>query len=1081
MKRQFKAVVAFILVVATIVSTVILTKPTEANALTYSGSSYYMAGKYYQNLIKVELTGNPRVDIVNVAASQIGYQEGANSTQLDGTLVANGNNYTEYGRWWTAYSNSSYNHINSQWCAMFVSWCAYVAGISSDIVTYHQYTESQILPYKNAGRAYDWSTVQAGGYTPEAGDIVYFYSGAAGRTVNHVGIVTGFSNNYLYTIEGNTSGGAFTTDGGACANRSYYITDTYVRYICRPNYSYTTGVKQVTASSLNIRDAASSSGNYLGYFSQGERFNVLEVVNSTWGRINYFGHTAYVSIKPDYVSEVMDKLGWASNHAIVDPTDVTYDSSLVAKWANRAPNNTTVAYDTAGYTSFTTTGAVDPYVYLMFDDTASFTVDGYRYLSIVAKTTSKSNIDGKMFLMAGTATNPSESIAKNIDWIADGQWHEYLIDISDLSLFTGYFHGFRFDYFDGAASSGDSILLRSIKFIKDAVKPTVTAPESITYGEDMTITYSGMAPYSGGSDSRHPYMAIYKEGTRLGVGSPVLWNYIGTEGTMDLKTSFTGTYSGQDLPVGKYTVYLTYNTTGKDTFISDVMLGSATAVASFSVNEVVGDVEMVTGGYTKDDAFLIVEGTLLSDAASDIEEMAGITPTIYNADGSIADFTSVAATGMYVDIEDGLLYNIIVSGDVDGDGLRNVVDVTYVLNCVRGTEKISDAQMDALEKETNLTTCNIITATKLLNSILNITEGGATTDEPEHLDLGTNFTAQFTNLGADLNLSLADTDVIIYNKSTAAAQKYVFNRQDDGSYMLINTKNYYVMTAESATDGANVYIAPDQGLATQRWFIQSTGEGYVIRNAASDNLVLMPQGSATEALTSVVLGAYQENNADSTQLFYIVRETSYATGEQIEVLRNIIYAVETGGQVYGRAVYDCLIGAYTNSDIEYAITIGAGQWYGTEALRLLNTIYAMYPEVFTQYDPDGVLLYDMQNLDWSTYDIATDSTQATIIKNIIATEGGKACQDMLLDMQMQEYLAEAADLGVTELKAMMMCANIRHQGGASAVTRVLGKTTGGYTLENIYAALQTDTGNQVGTYTSRQKFVYENLKLYIVE
>jgi hypothetical protein len=88
---------------------------------------------------------------------------------------------------------------------------------------------------------------------------------------------------------------------------------------------------------------------------------------------------------------------------------------------------------------------------------------------------------------------------------------------------------------------------------------------------------------------------------------------------------------------------------------------------------------------------------------------------------------------------------------------------------------------------------------------------------------------------------------------------------------------------------------------------------------------------------------------------------------------------------------------------------------------------------------------------------------------------------MLLDMQMQEYLGEAAALGVTELKAMMMCANIRHQGGSGAVTRVLGKTTGGYTLENIYAALQTDTGNQVGTYKSRQKFVYENLKKYIVE
>ena len=43
MKRQIKAIVALILVVATIASTIVLTEPAKSNALTYSVSSYYMA------------------------------------------------------------------------------------------------------------------------------------------------------------------------------------------------------------------------------------------------------------------------------------------------------------------------------------------------------------------------------------------------------------------------------------------------------------------------------------------------------------------------------------------------------------------------------------------------------------------------------------------------------------------------------------------------------------------------------------------------------------------------------------------------------------------------------------------------------------------------------------------------------------------------------------------------------------------------------------------------------------------------------------------------------------------------------
>ena len=65
---------------------------------------------------------------------------------------------------------------------------------------------------------------------------------------------------------------------------------------------------------------------------------------------------------------------------------------------------------------------------------------------------------------------------------------------------------------------------------------------------------------------------------------------------------------------------------------------------------------------------------------------------------------------------------------------------------------------------------------------------------------------------------------------------------------------------------------------------------------------------------------------------------SVMTKYEQEVICNIIYAVETGGQVYGNKRYNDFTPAGANTSNEVAITIGAGQWYATEAQRLLKLI-----------------------------------------------------------------------------------------------------------------------------------------------
>ncbi|MDD3122044.1 MAG: peptidoglycan-binding domain-containing protein [Candidatus Izemoplasmatales bacterium] len=197
-----------------------------------------------------------------------------------------------------------------------------------------------------------------------------------------------------------------------------------------------------------------------------------------------------------------------------------------------------------------------------------------------------------------------------------------------------------------------------------------------------------------------------------------------------------------------------------------------------------------------------------------------------------------------------------------------------------------------------------------------------------------------------------------------------------------------------------------------------------------------------------------------------------------EVIVNIIYAVETGGQIYGNRRYNDFTPAGKNTTNEVAITIGAGQWYATEAQKLLKLIRSTDPANFKKLDTAGIGV-DLDTKSWSTYKVAVGSAKAKCIQSIIDSSVGRKCQDQLIVEQMEKFMKEAQDLGVVNMDALMMCANFRHHGGLKAVKRILGKTSKPYTLDKLYAACSTDTGNQVGAYKSRQKVVVAALKKYI--
>lgn len=155
-----------------------------------------------------------RERLVNTAISQIGYAE-------------NGDNHTKYGKW---YGSDGYS-----WCAMFVSWCARMSGVPTDVITNFAGCSQGSKWFKDRGRWRDSN------YTPQPGDLVFFdwvdeETDKRDGLPEHVGIVEYVSDGVIHTIEGNTTDNYAAPTELESVMRRERQTDDILGYAV-PNYS----------------------------------------------------------------------------------------------------------------------------------------------------------------------------------------------------------------------------------------------------------------------------------------------------------------------------------------------------------------------------------------------------------------------------------------------------------------------------------------------------------------------------------------------------------------------------------------------------------------------------------------------------------------------------------------------------------------------------------------------------------------------------------------------------------------------------------------------------------------------------
>lgn len=157
-------------------------------------------------------------EIVRVAESQVGYKEKASNSDLDSfTANAGSANYTKYGQW--------YGLNPAAWCAIFVSWCASEAGVSTSVIPKYSSCSTGMKNFKDMDCFY-YSSAYNGSYTPEVGDI--FFTGTSTTSSSHTGIVVEVSSTQITVVDGNWS--------DKVSRHTYNLTDSSLIGFASPIY-----------------------------------------------------------------------------------------------------------------------------------------------------------------------------------------------------------------------------------------------------------------------------------------------------------------------------------------------------------------------------------------------------------------------------------------------------------------------------------------------------------------------------------------------------------------------------------------------------------------------------------------------------------------------------------------------------------------------------------------------------------------------------------------------------------------------------------------------------------------------------
>lgn len=208
----------------------------------------------------------------------------------------------------------------------------------------------------------------------------------------------------------------------------------------------------------------------------------------------------------------------------------------------------------------------------------------------------------------------------------------------------------------------------------------------------------------------------------------------------------------------------------------------------------------------------------------------------------------------------------------------------------------------------------------------------------------------------------------------------------------------------------------------------------------------------------------------------------------MNVLTNIIGAVESGGQIYGKRNYAAYAGPGKNTPAEKTVTLGWQQSYGPEAEELIKRIREADPEAFRRLDTCNPSISSMLSKDWVSIRWNPSADQKRVLIALIDSPAGHRAQDAIFEERMRTFIKACENDYTSDARAVMMYCEIRHLSGKSGADRIFKRCKGNYSLDNIMASLDQDqqdqsSDNQAGDqrYWSRHVKCREYIEKYAKE
>lgn len=389
-------------------------------------------------------------------------------------------------------------------------------------------------------------------------------------------------------------------------------------------------------------------------------------------------------------------------------------------------------------------------------------------------------------------------------------------------------------------------------------------------------------------------------------------------------------------------------------------------------------------------------------------------------------------------------------------------------------------------------------------------------------DIGTGFYAQIlSKLNTSKGASVSGTNIVLNDINNISSQVWYFEKQSDGSYKIKNQSNGYLLTVEGSLNasGTNIGLAAADGSTGQLWFLYESDGYYELRPACARGCAMDVNGALTANGTNI--GIYTKNdttaqrfsiykgeylnlskaenigtdfighittssgnkgvsfngidavteNADANskkQLFYFIlqEDGSY----KITNLKNRYCLGITGNVAIGE---DVAVFAEQYTSQKWFIHCKEGKYIlraagaedlvaGTSGTNIqLGTFDVTSDAYFFNIANKGAAEYEVPAV--ATGSVLSDAQIKAIYESLCATNTScNSIGEAALKQTIAQYVAEAYNLGVKEVKALALCVNIRYLGSSSELSRVLTKSAGNYTADAIYASLLTDVGSQVG-------------------